>query len=69
VKRRALSTPEPRGDCRCHCGSLLARLTGAGVELKCRRCKRTLLVPLPMQDEPSGSPPRAARFARLQEVG
>jgi hypothetical protein len=33
-------------DCRCLCGSLLARLIEGGVELKCRRCKRTLLVPL-----------------------
>ena len=32
-------------DCRCLCGSLLARLVTGGVELKCRRCKRTLLVP------------------------
>lgn len=33
-------------DCRCACGSLVARLVTAGVELKCRRCKRTLVVPL-----------------------
>jgi len=33
-------------DCRCACGSLVARLVDGGVELKCRRCKRTLLVPL-----------------------
>ena len=37
----------PAGDCRCACGSLLARVVESGVELKCRRCKRTLLVPLP----------------------
>ena len=37
----------PRGeDCRCLCGNLLARVVGDRVELKCRRCKRTLLVPL-----------------------
>jgi len=29
---------------RCICGSLLARLTEEGVELKCRRCKRIVLV-------------------------
>jgi phage FluMu protein Com len=29
------------------CGSLLARWVENGVELKCRRCKRTLRVPLP----------------------
>ena len=35
------------GDClRCACGSLLARLVEEGVELKCRRCKRTIVIPL-----------------------
>ena len=29
---------------RCACGSLLARLTAEGVELKCRRCKRIVVV-------------------------
>jgi phage FluMu protein Com len=27
-------------DCRCACGALIARRTGTGIELKCRRCKR-----------------------------
>ena len=37
----------PQGDdCRCLCGNLLARVVEGRVELKCRRCKRTLLVPL-----------------------
>ena len=31
---------------RCCCGSLLARLVAQGVELKCRRCKRQVIVPL-----------------------
>ena len=45
-------TPPPNrraradADCRCVCGSLVARLVDDGVELKCRRCKRTLVVPL-----------------------
>jgi hypothetical protein len=34
------------GDLRCRCGSLLARLVPAGVELKCRRCKQTWTVPV-----------------------
>ncbi|WP_224361461.1 hypothetical protein [Hyalangium versicolor] len=39
--------PESNGDdVRCMCGSLLARLVPGGVELKCRRCHRTQLVPL-----------------------
>ena len=33
-------------ECRCLCGSLLARLVAGGVELKCRRCKRALVIPL-----------------------
>ena len=30
---------------RCLCGNLLARLRSDGVELKCRRCKRIVVVP------------------------
>jgi hypothetical protein len=39
-------SPLPDADCRCLCGSLLARRVERGVELKCRRCKRTLILPL-----------------------
>jgi hypothetical protein len=35
----------PADECRCPCGSLLARLRSDGIELKCRRCKRILMVP------------------------
>ncbi|HKJ24436.1 MAG TPA: hypothetical protein VKB65_06410 [Myxococcota bacterium] len=35
----------PDDDCRCRCGSLVARIVADGVEIKCRRCKRDLLVP------------------------
>jgi hypothetical protein len=31
---------------RCLCGRMLARLVPGGVELKCRRCKRQVIVPL-----------------------
>ena len=42
------SAARPRArDCRCVCGSLVARVVEDGVELKCRRCKRTLLVAIP----------------------
>jgi phage FluMu protein Com len=34
------------------CGSLLARVVEGGVELKCRRCKRTLLVPFEAPEAP-----------------
>ena len=36
----------PQGEMRCGCGNLLARLVPEGVELKCRRCKRTVVLPL-----------------------
>jgi phage FluMu protein Com len=31
---------------RCDCGSLLAQRVAQGVEIKCRRCKRHVVVPL-----------------------
>lgn len=45
-------SPEP-DSLRCACGSLLARYVAGAIELKCRRCKRTVLVPI---DPPSGPP-------------
>ena len=33
-------------DARCICGSLVARVVEGGVELKCRRCRRIVLVPI-----------------------
>jgi hypothetical protein len=30
---------------RCLCGSLLARITPQGIELKCRKCKRLQMIP------------------------
>ena len=35
---------------RCGCGSLMARLTADGLELKCRRCKRLVVVPVPSDE-------------------
>jgi hypothetical protein len=34
----------PAGDIRCGCGALVARLLRGGVELKCRRCRRRLVL-------------------------
>ena len=51
VEPRESAACEP-GSCagkdelRCGCGSLLARLVAGGVELKCRRCKRTWVAAL-----------------------
>jgi len=35
---------------RCECGSLMARVTRDGVELKCRRCKRAVLLPFSLEE-------------------
>jgi hypothetical protein len=35
---------------RCHCGSLLARVVPGGIEIKCRRCKRRVVIPLSASD-------------------
>ncbi len=31
---------------RCECGSLLARLVKDRLEIKCRRCKRVMVIPI-----------------------
>lgn len=50
---RVLSSPADAGrrvdageDCRCACGNLLGRVVPEGIELKCRRCKRTFVLPV-----------------------
>jgi len=55
----AAPSSNPHDECRCHCGSLLARLVDGAVELKCRRCKRTHRVPIVTDDEPQTTDPRA----------
>ncbi len=47
-------------DCRCLCGNLLARVVGDRVELKCRRCKRTLLIPLAVGRRTASAGPKLA---------
>lgn len=39
--------PDGARDHRCDCGAVLCRLTERGVEIKCRRCKRVVVIPLP----------------------
>lgn len=36
-----------KGDLRCECGNLVARITESGIELKCRRCKRIKIIARP----------------------
>lgn len=30
---------------RCECGQLMAKICGQGLELKCKRCKRIVIIP------------------------
>jgi hypothetical protein len=39
------------GALRCLCGSLMARRVAGGIELKCRRCKRTMVMALEPAEE------------------
>ncbi len=34
-----------QSEARCHCGQLMAKLRREGIELKCKRCKRIVLIP------------------------
>jgi phage FluMu protein Com len=36
--------PGAAAEVRCHCGSLMARLVADRLELKCRRCKRLVVI-------------------------
>lgn len=57
---RADDTPgavQKDAECRCDCGSLLARLSAVGIELKCRRCKRVVVLPLPALPRHRRGPP------------
>jgi phage FluMu protein Com len=42
----ARHVPPTERELRCGCGNLMARMTSAGLELKCRRCKRLIVVPV-----------------------
>lgn len=44
-QRDIAAAAKPDNSLRCGCGSLLARVVADGVELKCRRCKRQVVVP------------------------
>jgi len=33
------------GETRCECGQLIAKVRGLGLELKCKRCKRIVVIP------------------------
>lgn len=62
--RNAASDPD---ECRCVCGNLVAKVVAGGVELKCRRCKRKLIVAVPADRLPrSGT---SLRVVAAREAG
>jgi phage FluMu protein Com len=42
-------------DLRCACGSLLAKVTPSGIEIKCRKCKRIQIIPYFQSLEETGT--------------
>jgi len=45
LQRSGARTMVPAGDqCRCACGSMLARVVREGLELKCRKCKALVII-------------------------
>ena len=46
MESKTAVVPEAREEVRCHCGKLIARLVPGGVEIRCQRCKRAVVVPL-----------------------
>jgi len=62
--RNAAGDPD---ECRCVCGNLVAKVVDGGVELKCRRCKRKLIVAVPADRLPrSGT---SLRVVAAREAG
>lgn len=46
VTTRTPSLPScPSQETRCECGQLIAKVCGDGIELKCKRCKRIVVIP------------------------
>lgn len=62
VSEAGRAAPGGCDDVRCGCGSLLARVVGGEVELKCRRCKQVWRLSLP-----AGG--RVARWRLLEGTG
>jgi len=53
-----MNSPKPgatdRAEARCECGQLIAKLRNDGVELKCKRCKRIVVIPYPFARRDTG---------------
>lgn len=44
LRRQNVHPPEG-GATRCECGQLIAKVRDQGLELKCKRCKRLVVIP------------------------
>jgi hypothetical protein len=54
------SSPDTQGasgETRCECGQLMAKVRDHGLELKCKRCKRVVLIPFSVIEGWYGVPP------------
>ena len=45
IATSTMSRSADRSETRCECGQLIAKVRGEGLELKCKRCKRIVVIP------------------------
>lgn len=45
LAKSELETTLTKRETRCECGQLIAKVRGHGLELKCKRCKRIVVIP------------------------
>lgn len=45
ISQTESKTCSPDNETRCECGQLIAKVRGQGLELKCKRCKRIVVIP------------------------
>ncbi len=46
ITGKSLASPSCQdSETRCECGQLIAKVRGQGLELKCKRCKRIVVIP------------------------
>jgi phage FluMu protein Com len=51
-------------EARCDCGHLVAKLLASGVELKCKRCKRLVIIPYTSEDQGHSPVPSVSRRSK-----
>ncbi|MEK6785366.1 MAG: hypothetical protein AABY61_07785 [Nitrospirota bacterium] len=45
IEKAPLLEHDQTHETRCECGQLIAKVSGQGLELKCKRCKRIVVIP------------------------